>query len=824
MELLVLAGLISSGYFINKNKTKEIDYEVDDVADDNQNVHVHVGNNVYDSTDFIKNRKMEFEKANAVFAQGQQFPSTNFVPHYSNTIGMHTYENMIKNESFDKSLIYAVINSFDDETKEIIKTMTGSRNRMKTDWETLYGSPESCIEDLGQTLLPNRGHEANMTHNNMVPFFGGRIKQNITSDRLSADKLERFTGQFKLNQEQKTEVGPFFEPTNNLTNINGSHEQRDMSRYIPSNIGKCNNELPFEQETVGRGLNKGYTSEPSGGFHEMLRILPPTKDELHINAVVEQEGRVLAGSDISKRALLAPVHKNRQTILVENKNGERNFTSVGAVVADEARPEILLRDTSRKISESYTGVANNTARGSLIASKMKPTIKRNYTGTPYRNVIAADRKTASYDYGKSGIENRTTERVLSGCKTQTAPAKSIVNSIISFFTDAAKQTKKQAFVPNKNVSINATTAVSAQIAAPLDKARTTIRETTEQLDHVGTAVANKKRVVNYDDQARTTIRETTEQLDHMGTAVANKKRVVNYGDKAKTTIRETTENLDYLGQAIPANGKKITNGPVDVMKTTTKQTTMARDYLGGNQGPKKKQITYDPTDIARTTVKETTLATDYIPYISTKDKKHITYDPTDLARSTIKETTLITDYTGGLSQRKKQITYDPEDIARGTIKQTVITENYMRNVNSNMQQSGKGYTTTNWEAKATNKQELSDNSYTGVANINKDTISRENLCNAQLNYNKELIAEGRAPTQISEALFNSACNQEANKIDEDRLNKYSAMKTSTVGNYFTPSINITSIKNNLPECDIRLDSNTLASLKTNPLNIDISLR
>ena len=35
--------------------------------------------------------------------------------------------------------------------------------------------------------------------------------------------------------------------------------ERDLTRYIPSTLGKSNNELPFEQITVGRGLNEGYT-------------------------------------------------------------------------------------------------------------------------------------------------------------------------------------------------------------------------------------------------------------------------------------------------------------------------------------------------------------------------------------------------------------------------------------------------------------------------------------------------------------------------------------------------------------------------------------
>ena len=67
----------------------------------------------------------------------------------------------------------------------------------------------------GNRLDGNRDGSAEvpLTHNNMVPFFGGIARQNMEIDnRQMADKLETFTGQFKLDQNHKTEVQSLFAP------------------------------------------------------------------------------------------------------------------------------------------------------------------------------------------------------------------------------------------------------------------------------------------------------------------------------------------------------------------------------------------------------------------------------------------------------------------------------------------------------------------------------------------------------------------------------------------------------------------------------------
>ena len=295
MELLSVISLFATGLYLNKNKNKNNNYNYNYNIDNN-----NVGNNIYDSNDFLKHKQLEFKKVNNNFKLSFNPYKTNIIPRYINSL--HENNNMIKNSNYDPTLIYDVINSFDDNTKKIIYTLKSNN----CDKDENLINPECNIEQIGGSLLPNRGYENNdMTHNNMVPFYRGKITQNMDDhNQYCVNKLETFTGQKKLNIPQKKEVEQFFAPVANMTNINGYVEKRDLERYIPSTLGKANNELPFEQITVGKGLNDGYTSKPSGGFHNPLRILPPTIEQLQIDPVLETEGRILAGKSINKRKLL----------------------------------------------------------------------------------------------------------------------------------------------------------------------------------------------------------------------------------------------------------------------------------------------------------------------------------------------------------------------------------------------------------------------------------------------------------------------------------------------------------------------------------------
>ena len=110
-------------------------------------------------------------------------------------------------------------------------------------------------------------NKENFVHNNMVPFFRGSLKQNMT-DTANSNTLERYTGVGNTFRPKKKEVSSFFDVSTNMTNPYGSRAYTSnpgiMNRYIPSQ--KRTGERPFEQINVGPGLAAGYTATPEGGF------------------------------------------------------------------------------------------------------------------------------------------------------------------------------------------------------------------------------------------------------------------------------------------------------------------------------------------------------------------------------------------------------------------------------------------------------------------------------------------------------------------------------------------------------------------------------
>ena len=254
------------------------------------------------------------------------------------------------------------------------------------------------------------------------------------------------------------------------------------------------------------------------------------------------------------------------------------------------------------------------------------------------------------------------------------------------------------------------------------------------------------------------------------------------GMKLPPNERDTTQDKTVITNVVEAV-KAIISPLQDKMKRTKKQNIEGNPNIKGyvSMAKPSRQTAYDPNDIARTTIKETTEENKHEGNIKGAIRL-IAYDPNDVARTTIKET-LIHDTRQGninLERNKKQMDYSFAN-AKTTIKET--TENNTQNTNVSYNRGdGKGYLSTDffapstlkqitsdneytgnnsasqnhkgghlsnrYEAPATLKQFTSDNEYTGSANSNsKASQSYDSMLNAVTNPNKEIISQGRAPTQ-----------------------------------------------------------------------------
>jgi len=117
---------------------------------------------------------------------------------------------------------------------------------------------------------------------------------------------------FKKKEVMKSD---FFDT---VSNFNDNMIDRTKFLMARANMGKLQNNItPIEPIRVGPGLNKGYTSEASGGFQQadsVSYVRPKTKEELRPESDQRNSIYTLPLKPINnteQRGYVAPIAKNR---------------------------------------------------------------------------------------------------------------------------------------------------------------------------------------------------------------------------------------------------------------------------------------------------------------------------------------------------------------------------------------------------------------------------------------------------------------------------------------------------------------------------------
>ena len=445
----------------------------------------------------------------------------------------------------------------------------------------------------------------NFTHNNMVPFFGSRVKQNMKFDANNTI-LEKYTGVGPVNENfylQKKETPVMFKPEKNVGNPYG---MRDSDSFIQSRMVQStvrNNEFPIEKIQVGPGLNQGYGSNPSGGFNQSDTrdyAMPKNVDDLRVlsNPKNTYRGRVISGQKDIKRGKLGEVFKNNPDTFYKNCP-DRYFKTTGAYTKDRKREKHILQPQNRQNTHvDYKGPAMY-ANSKAVKSRpgVKKTNKTQLNNFGFRNVDADEYgKGADYDYGKGNILIYKNERDITTTKTHKNNLTSAVKALSAPLLDVFKFSKKEYTVDNKNQTGNIERGVRKQtIYDPNDVARTTLKE---QLIHDASTGTNtpqqpsKLTVYDPEDIARTTMREIIDPMDtelNMKRA-AYKQTIYDPEDVAKTTIKEQTidekrsGNLNRLEDVGPG---AYVSTEYDA-KNTHKQFTSDNNYYGSGYVKQKE--------------------------------------------------------------------------------------------------------------------------------------------------------------------------------------------------------------------------------------------
>ena len=132
------------------------------------------------------------------------------------------------------------------------------------------------------SLTGNKIEAKDFKHNNMVPFFGSKIRGR-TYDYNADTTLDNMQGAGSQHI-RKTEQAPLFKPQDSVQHAHGAPNNSDFyqSRMNPSM--KVANVKPWEEERVAPGLGKGFNTQGSGGFNSGMQAReawePKTVDEL----------------------------------------------------------------------------------------------------------------------------------------------------------------------------------------------------------------------------------------------------------------------------------------------------------------------------------------------------------------------------------------------------------------------------------------------------------------------------------------------------------------------------------------------------------------
>lgn len=389
-----------------------------------------------------------------------------------------------------------------------------------------YIDSDYVISPLSGQRIPSIEYK----HNNMQPFFGGRMKQNI-APQSNTSVLDMYNGTGST-QMKKREVENMFETSR--APYGNPHGMEDNTDFFQSRISSQapmvrNGERPFEPTKVGAGLGERGGVTGKGGFQQLeineimrpkdtndLRVLSNPKETFDTPMI---PGQHFVGTNAELKDV-GEVRRYKPDTFYIDDTGKRFFVTTGDVIKETVRSTQVLPHTTRpETSVEYEGIATSQDFGeSYVTGSYRMPMGQQYGGAGYRNAdmtgyYTKDTGADKADYGKSSIEirpnerNETSERVMA---LNAVPAEN--GLVMSRYTDDSRPTRRSETIGNIRMTGTPITFADRGAAItvwdPSDIARTTVKESTIYLDRPGIMAASsapeRLKVYDPDDIAKPT--------------------------------------------------------------------------------------------------------------------------------------------------------------------------------------------------------------------------------------------------------------------------------------------------------------------------------
>ena len=679
----LVGGLVGAGILLNQNgrQSREIDNERTAVDNDEQPNQ----RNAYHSERYYDTWNDEFGRATKAFLKSRDVVNENVLPLYSNQMSlrqevspeMQAYLQKrgqrtagLTADAAKKSFINEGGSELSVEDSPMFRPMgfatSGQAQAAIPPPVTNrpYGNPNGTAvskEEHFQSYTisgPANSNDPNW-HNNLVPFFGSRIRQN-TDPEANQSLLETYTGQTnnvtEFRSKPKREMPSFADRTPGQTFIYGTPVEVAIQpdRYITSNFKTSI--TPFQQIRVGRGISNTYDAKPRDGFHSFYRPPDRNVDEIRVNPKKVYEGRLLPGAEmVQNRGIEGDVYKNRPDRFYVNDQRRWNKTT-GSFVAPQIRENYFAQKQNREDTNlHYVGPAGNRENlGSL------PGVYQEGSGVDNGGVC---------DGGELGARvpmPKATDMLLRDGPSDPELTGELESGSSCTLASRVQHTDRQQLRAEPYRNWGAQSYMTKQTKVPYDKVRANIRDSTYVRDYMGQAQQEgNQKIQQYQyDAARPNIRSTTNVRDYMGQVQqeGNQKITQYQYDAARSNIRDTTNIRDYMGQVQQEGNQKITQYQYDAARANTRDTTNLRDYQGivsakaDNQKAEQR-----PYDKMRANIRDTTHVRDYQGIVSAKaDNQKSQKRPYDKARNNVRNTTYCRDYVGvaGSVQTREPMSYE----------------------------------------------------------------------------------------------------------------------------------------------------------------------
>ena len=419
-------------------------------------------------------------------------------------------------------------------------------NPSRVEENPVYVSGNTIVSPLSGVAMAT----SDFVHNNMQPFFGGRVKQNVNVD-TNTSLLDTYTGAGST-QIGKREVETMFDTTK--TPFGNPFGMEDNTEFFQSRMDdpalmRRDGEKPFEPVKVAPAIGEKFGSTGKGGFQQfevndfMMKNMRKTDDlRTSDNPKSTYSGVVVPGQSFVTKSMdnAGEVRHYRPDTFYIDESGERFMGAFSEESQRESARAVQVLPYQARIdatAELIGPAASQEAGENYVTGAYRTPMAQQYGGAGFRNADMQNYTTKDVDqndYGKEGFEVRPNERY---------------------------------YTSDRTMALNPTPA------------------------------ENGANTVRYGDQGRPTRREETSgNIRQTGTPVgyaggAPAMTVWDPTDVARTTVKETTIKWDYRGIASPADGPERLKvyDPEDIARNTQKHQISAKsEYFGGVKAASEK--------------------------------------------------------------------------------------------------------------------------------------------------------------------------------------------------------------------------------------------